>query len=277
MKSFGEQLSEARKSKGITQEHLAEMLGITRQGISNWERGRTFPDLDAIKQLSHILNYEFTVTDGLLNEPAKEEPEAECIEPEQPTPKKRKHILPLSCFLAGALIMFLFLQIVLPVFNREDTRPAYVKSQSASGMTGPETVAWFTKKSVPETGKPYVVVSFSDNPIYAERDAHFDNNIGWNYTVYFTEYNNYAFYPESYTEYLFRDEGHAVSITYNAEQLTQWWNGSSCISGRGQQCVTGGKPLQDIIGIGIKLAGKDANGEEMEFYGYMECLQQVKG
>ena len=50
-----------------------------------------------------------------------------------------------------------------------------------------------------------------------------------------------------------------------------------CISGRGQQCVTGGKPLQDILGIGIKLTGRDSNGETMEFYGYMECLQQSKG
>ena len=172
--------------------------------------------------------------------------------------------------------MFLLLQVFLPMLNREDARPAYVLSQPAGGLTGPETVAWFTKKSTPASGKPYVVVSFSENPAYAERDADFDNGIGWNYTVYFTEYNNCAFYPETYTEYLFRDEGHAISLEHTQDELTQWWNGTPCIPGRGQQCVTGGKPLQDIIGIGIKLAGKDANGEEMEFFGYMECLQQSK-
>ena len=278
MKSFGEQLSEARKLKGITQEHLAEMLGITRQGISNWERSRTFPDLDAIKQLSHILNYEFTITDGLLGETPKEEPAAESVETEIPEKKTPRRYIPLACFVAGALIMFLVLQVLLPVFNREDTRPAYIQSQPAGGMTGPETIAWFTRKSAPATGKPYVVVSFSDNPIYAERDADYPSGIGWNYTVYFTEYNNHAFYPETYTEYLFIDEGHAVSLEYTADEISDWWHMQEpCISGRGQQCVTGGKPLQDILGIGIKLTGSDANGETMEFYGYMECSQQSKG
>ncbi len=276
MKSFGEQLSEARKLKGITQEHLAEMLGITRQGISNWERGRTFPDLDAIKQLSHILNYEFTVTDGLLGDTPREAPAEEHSEPEVPEKKKSRRIIPLACFLAGALIMFLLLQVFLPMLNRPDERPAYVQRQDPGGLSGPETVAWFTRKSAPASGKPYVVVSFSENPIYAERDADYSNGIGWNYTVYFTEYNNHAFYPESYTEYLFRDEGHAVSLMHTADELAEWWHGEPCIVGRGQQCVTGGKPLQDIIGIGIKLAGKDENGEEMEFYGYMECLQQSR-
>ena len=39
--------------------------------------------------------------------------------------------------------------------------------------------------------------------------------------------------------------------------------------------MSSGEPLQDLIGVGIKLTGHDANGEYMEFYGYMEYSQVI--
>ena len=275
MKSFGEQLSEARRINGITQERLAEMLGITRQGISNWERGRTFPDLDAIKQLSQILHYEFTVTEGLMQD---SQPDSEIPVSEAAPVASDKRKLPtlIASFFAGVLVMFLLMQFIVPMIREATAKPGYVTSQPAKGMTGPETVSWFTKKNAPVSGKPYIMVTFNDNPIKAESDPDYSNGYGWNYTVYFTEYNHFDFYPETYTEYLFKDEGHAISLQHTADELEEWWNGTPHIPPRGQQCVTGGKPLQDIIGIGIKLAGKDASGEEMEFVGYLECSQQIE-
>jgi hypothetical protein len=57
--------------------------------------------------------------------------------------------------------------------------------------------------------------------------------------------------------------------------MTVWW-GESVIPARGQRCVSSGEPLQDVIGLGVKVTGKDANGEYMEFYGYMEYSQEIK-
>ena len=41
---IGAKLTAARKGKGLTQEALAERLGVTPQAISTWERNENVPD-----------------------------------------------------------------------------------------------------------------------------------------------------------------------------------------------------------------------------------------
>lgn len=45
MFDFGEQLKELRKSKNLTQEQAAELLGISKQSVSRWENNSTYPDI----------------------------------------------------------------------------------------------------------------------------------------------------------------------------------------------------------------------------------------
>ena len=45
-----------RKKKGLSQEELAEKVGVARQTISKWELGETSPDLKQAKELSKIFN-----------------------------------------------------------------------------------------------------------------------------------------------------------------------------------------------------------------------------
>ncbi|HAA42993.1 MAG TPA: transcriptional regulator, partial [Ruminiclostridium sp.] len=40
---FSEKLSLIRKSKGYTQEQLAEILGVSRQAVAKWESGQSYP------------------------------------------------------------------------------------------------------------------------------------------------------------------------------------------------------------------------------------------
>ncbi|WP_334304434.1 helix-turn-helix transcriptional regulator, partial [Mediterraneibacter faecis] len=35
-----------RNIKGLTQEQVAEVIGISRQSYSKWEQGETYPDID---------------------------------------------------------------------------------------------------------------------------------------------------------------------------------------------------------------------------------------
>lgn len=51
---FGNKLLELRKSKGFSQEQLAEKLNVTRQTISNWELGQTIPDINQAKKIANI-------------------------------------------------------------------------------------------------------------------------------------------------------------------------------------------------------------------------------
>lgn len=50
--SLGNSLFQARKKKGMSQEEVAEKLGISRQTVSKWETDETLPDIRQSKQLA---------------------------------------------------------------------------------------------------------------------------------------------------------------------------------------------------------------------------------
>ena len=49
---LGENLFQARKRKGLSQEAVAEKLGVSRQTISKWETDETLPDIRQAKKLA---------------------------------------------------------------------------------------------------------------------------------------------------------------------------------------------------------------------------------
>jgi transcriptional regulator with XRE-family HTH domain len=51
---IGTFLQELRKEKGLTQEQLAEQLGVARRTVSRWETGANMPDLDILVELSYL-------------------------------------------------------------------------------------------------------------------------------------------------------------------------------------------------------------------------------
>ena len=53
---FHEKLLELRKSKGMTQEELAEALFVSRTAISKWESGRGYPSIDSLKEISRFFS-----------------------------------------------------------------------------------------------------------------------------------------------------------------------------------------------------------------------------
>lgn len=61
--TFGERLYQLRKEKNLSQEDLAERLGVSRQSISRWENGSATPDFEKTVRLSEIFE---TSTDYLL-------------------------------------------------------------------------------------------------------------------------------------------------------------------------------------------------------------------
>ncbi len=66
---IGNKIQELRKKKGISQEELAEKIGVARQTISKWELGETSPDLKQAKELSKIFKISL---DELTNNDIKE-------------------------------------------------------------------------------------------------------------------------------------------------------------------------------------------------------------
>ncbi len=63
---IGKFISKQRKLKELTQEELAEKLGITKNAVSKWERGLCLMDMSLLKPLSEIL--EVSVNELLAGE-----------------------------------------------------------------------------------------------------------------------------------------------------------------------------------------------------------------
>ena len=72
-KTMGKFIAEMRKEKGMTQASLAQVLHVTSQAISKWERGIGFPDISTLQPLSVALGISL---DELMNA-TKRTPEEE--------------------------------------------------------------------------------------------------------------------------------------------------------------------------------------------------------
>ena len=53
---FAEELQKARKNKNISQEELAEMLGVSRQSVSIWERSEGYPEVETFIAIAKNLH-----------------------------------------------------------------------------------------------------------------------------------------------------------------------------------------------------------------------------
>ena len=68
---IGKFIAEIRKEKKLTQQELAEKLGVTDKSVGNWENGRNMPDLSLFKPLCDILG--ITINELLSGEKIKKE------------------------------------------------------------------------------------------------------------------------------------------------------------------------------------------------------------
>lgn len=65
--TFGEKLSLERRTRGMSQEQLADSLGVTRQSVSKWESNSSVPELAKLIQLSELfaVSVDYLVKDGM--------------------------------------------------------------------------------------------------------------------------------------------------------------------------------------------------------------------
>ena len=53
---IGKFIAKCRKEKNMTQQELADKLGVTDRAVSHWENGRRLPDYSLVKELCEILS-----------------------------------------------------------------------------------------------------------------------------------------------------------------------------------------------------------------------------
>lgn len=77
---FGDRLKQIRTSQGLSQEQLAEKIGVSRQAITKWETKRGLPDVENMIILAEI--FKMTLDDLVLQEKQLQEKETEVFESE---------------------------------------------------------------------------------------------------------------------------------------------------------------------------------------------------
>ena len=75
---IGKYISEKRKEKKLTQEELAERLGVSDRAVSNWENGKNMPDLALFKPLCKELG--ITINDLMSGENVNDNKYIESLE-----------------------------------------------------------------------------------------------------------------------------------------------------------------------------------------------------
>ena len=61
-------LKAARMNKGYDQEQAAQLIGISSDTLSNYERGKTFPDVPTIKRIEKVYEIKYDDINFLLND-----------------------------------------------------------------------------------------------------------------------------------------------------------------------------------------------------------------
>ena len=77
--TIGKRIAHFRKEKGLTQEELAQHMGISPQAVSKWENDQTCPDISALPKLARL----FGVTVDELLEGKEALPAVRVLPPEQ--------------------------------------------------------------------------------------------------------------------------------------------------------------------------------------------------
>ncbi len=107
--TIADRIQSLRKSKGMSQEELADAVGVSRQAVSKWESEQATPDLDKVVIMSEV--FEVT-TDYLLKgiEPVKDNDHktmADVIDQKILTPKnagRAKSIFKWVLIVIGAIV-----------------------------------------------------------------------------------------------------------------------------------------------------------------------------
>lgn len=101
---FNEKLQSLRKSKGLTQEELADILYVSRTAISKWESGRGYPSIDSLKDISKF--FSVSIDDLLSGEKLLSLAEKE----------NKSNIRNICDLLFGIVDLCSFILVVLPLY-----------------------------------------------------------------------------------------------------------------------------------------------------------------
>lgn len=276
MAGIGDQIRNARKAKGMTQDALAEAMNVSRQAVSHWETDRTMPDAETLIRLSKILEYNFE-TDGAIQRSAgSSEDKQEDVEKLSPNPaamvkpvaEVRPHHHKVRYLMgAAALIAIIFLAyfLLVPALTNKTTAKERAYKSPADGET--YAIERFQQEAKNEAGKAYLRVEPSLTV------SHGENYDYWMYDVAYHEMNGVAFSIDRIEQVIFAKEKENVEQIITAADMRAYGLDTD-IHAYGDWNYQGGLPVQDtVMGVGVLLRGTDENGAALAFTAYIPLTE----
>ena len=147
--SLAKKMIELRKQQNLSQQDLADRLGVSRQAISRWETGAVQPLADSVKSLAQVFQVS---TDYLLNDDLDDPTPLRSPQPAPPQEepksarKHRKWLLALAALAAAAVLVLVTAAgtaYYLQWKERQPVSSSDVLSEWDDGLSdGTFTVSW---------------------------------------------------------------------------------------------------------------------------------------
>ena len=249
MQPFNEQLIAARKAKGMTQDALGQAIAVARQTISNWERGRTLPDIETAQRLSDILGVDLTTQIAARAEaeaPAEAGDQApQAVQSETRCAKKWWIVAGAAVLACAALLCFLLIP------------------RNGAPAGGGLDVDKYRQETPNEAGQAWF--SF-ENEVWEEKgeSATFDR-----YNFVMKEQNGVGFSITRIEAQIEGKTGVVRDFNLGADDLRALELDPD-VPAYGVFKLAGGQPQGEFKRVGAAFYGNDANGTPLVFYSLIE-------
>ena len=119
--ALSERLYELRKKRGLSQEQLADQLGVSRQAVSKWESGRAVPETNTLISISTFFDVSL---DYLMKEDDSaphESPAGLMNDMLGKNTGRKKSVLGMICCIGGIICMIIwaFVSILIPSMSHQ--------------------------------------------------------------------------------------------------------------------------------------------------------------
>ena len=256
--TFQEQLHEARKAAGLSQEQLANLMNMSRQGVSHWENGRTLPDAETLKKLSQVLNYNF-IEDSMpvVEEKAVETLVEETADPlEVPKADRKQHttVVCIICLAVGLAVGFLMGYLAAPKFvNQTLAIPVSNRSSDAA--------------------QAELSIYTDESPVLLRYPSEDAETAVWFYNVNIEETAGVQFTIEKVFQVYINEQGEeAQPRTFTPQEL---FLSDGVIVPWGKLAFGGGIPNQPLKGLRVTVCGTDAKGNSIIMEQFLPFSKQL--
>ena len=255
MPTFSERVIAARKAKNLTQEQVAQALGVSRQMVSHWENGRAEPTQEQREALCALLEIP--------------------VQPPKPTPLHKRILA------AAALVAFIAI-LVMTVYPIYKSRHAGTTAEAAAQETpipqnGKYSWDWFQQPDAqPVEGQAYIALTTAEKPLMLTESENEEKPYVWSILLFAQETNGVPFTLEKVTEVYFNNEKLPMQTTEMTANEIEWYWYSTRLEAGGMTSYATDRPADGGIGYGVAVEGKDDNGNELTFKLYIPFSGEIK-